>query len=184
MFTNGGDAIHAAADALDNLVGRVCRPDGTPLQVRIGIHCGPGLVVPLNGINDYFGSTVNIAARIESKASDGECLVSETVLDDPVTKAALDKMFTGGTFTPEMLNFYSRSWVHNKSPWIPVQGRHYRHQPINVIQYSTIAKSLVQAACQSRSDGNLVQLGAEIMIVILNKQSLARNVLTLLKDNG
>lgn len=81
-FTNSEDAIFAAADALDNL-GRVCRPDGTPLQVRIGIHCGPALVVPLNGINDYFGSRVNVAARVESKASDRECLVSESVLADP-----------------------------------------------------------------------------------------------------
>jgi class 3 adenylate cyclase len=95
-FTNGEDAILAAADALDNLVGRVYRPDGTPLQVRIGIHCGAALVVPLNGINDYFGSTVNVAARVESKANDGECLVSETVLADPVAKATFDKMLAGG----------------------------------------------------------------------------------------
>jgi class 3 adenylate cyclase len=50
----------------------------------------------LNGINDYFGSTVNVAARVESKASDGECLVSERVLADPATKAAFDKMLAGG----------------------------------------------------------------------------------------
>jgi class 3 adenylate cyclase len=95
-FTNGEDAIFAAGDALDNLAGRVRRPDGTPLQVRIGIHCGPALVVPLNGINDCFGSTVNVASRVESKASDGECLVSENVLADPATKAAFDKMLAGG----------------------------------------------------------------------------------------
>jgi class 3 adenylate cyclase len=95
-FSNGEDAILAAGDALNNLVHRVHRPDGTPLQVRIGIHCGPALVVPLNGINDYFGSTVNVAARVESKADDGECLVSETVLADPATKAAFDKMLAGG----------------------------------------------------------------------------------------
>jgi class 3 adenylate cyclase len=47
-------------------------------------------------MNDYFGSTVNVAARIDSKASDGGCLVSETVLADPVANAAFDKMFTAG----------------------------------------------------------------------------------------
>jgi hypothetical protein len=41
-----------------------------------------------------------------------------------------------------------------------------------------------QAASQSRSDAKLVQLDAEIVIVILNKQSLPRNILALLKDNG
>jgi class 3 adenylate cyclase len=53
-------------------------------------------LVPLNGVNDSFGSAVNFAARVESKASDGEYLVSETVVADQVTKATFDKMLAGG----------------------------------------------------------------------------------------
>ena len=46
-------------------------------------------MVTVNGINDYFGSTVNIAARVESKANARECLMCESVINsDP---DALDK---------------------------------------------------------------------------------------------
>src|ERR1700738_808389 len=36
------------------------------LVVKIGIHEGPGLAVMLNERQDYFGQTVNIAARVQS----------------------------------------------------------------------------------------------------------------------
>jgi adenylate cyclase len=47
-------------------------------QARVGLHSGP--VVFQNG--DYFGRTVNIAARITDYARPGEVLVSEQVVAD------------------------------------------------------------------------------------------------------
>lgn len=122
-FTNGEDAILAAADALDNLVGRVYRPNGAPLQIRIGIHCGPVLMVPFNGINDYFGATVNVAARVESKTGDEECLVSESVLADPAAQAAFDSLLAGGYGHTRDVES-QRGWVRSQGPRIPVQGRY------------------------------------------------------------
>ncbi len=40
----------------------------TDLQIKIGIHEGPCLAVTLNDRLDYFGQTVNVAARVQSLA--------------------------------------------------------------------------------------------------------------------
>ena len=52
--------------------------DRVPPLARIGLHSGP--VVFHNG--DYFGRTVNIAARITDHARPGEVLVSVQVVAD------------------------------------------------------------------------------------------------------
>ena len=82
-FPSGSTAIRAVADALLKVPKYCKKPDGQPLQVRIGIHAGSAIVVPLNGISDYFGQTVNIAARVEAAANASEALVTEAVLQDP-----------------------------------------------------------------------------------------------------
>ena len=64
-------------------------PDGSPLQIRVGIHCGPAIVVPVNGVNDFFGQTVNIASRVEAAAKASECFITEDVLkSDPDSRNA------------------------------------------------------------------------------------------------
>jgi hypothetical protein len=47
----------------------------------VGLHYGKSTVVPLNGVNDYFGQTTNIAARVQSVAKASECFVTEAVLE-------------------------------------------------------------------------------------------------------
>ena len=42
------------------------------LVVKIGIHEGPCLAVMLNERQDYFGQTVNIAARVQSLSTSQE----------------------------------------------------------------------------------------------------------------
>jgi class 3 adenylate cyclase/tetratricopeptide (TPR) repeat protein len=49
--------------------------DGQPLQVRIGIHTGEAILES----GDYFGVSVDAAARVMAAASGGEVLISETV---------------------------------------------------------------------------------------------------------
>mmetsp|Transcript_3341 Transcript_3341/g.3741 ORF Transcript_3341/g.3741 Transcript_3341/m.3741 type:complete len:201 (-) Transcript_3341:13-615(-) len=89
-FATGSAAIEAVAEAMIE-VGQECkRSDGKPFKIRVGMHAGPAVVVPLNGINDYFGSTVNHAARIESKADPEECLISESLLE--LDQEAVEKL--------------------------------------------------------------------------------------------
>jgi adenylate cyclase len=56
---------------------------GMPLILKAGIHAGPCIAVTLNDRLDYFGSTVNMAARLECLSSGNDVVVSRAVYDDP-----------------------------------------------------------------------------------------------------
>ncbi|HKC64367.1 MAG TPA: adenylate/guanylate cyclase domain-containing protein, partial [Pyrinomonadaceae bacterium] len=59
-------------------------PEGMrPLILKVGIHAGPCIAVTLNGRLDYFGCTVNMAARLEGLSSGGDVVISSTVHADP-----------------------------------------------------------------------------------------------------
>ncbi len=53
------------------------------LVVKIGIHEGPCLAVMLNERQDYFGRTVNIAARVQNLSTAQEIHITGPVLDAP-----------------------------------------------------------------------------------------------------
>jgi class 3 adenylate cyclase len=59
-------------------------PEGKrPLLLKVGIHTGPCIAVTLNGRLDYFGCTVNMAARLEGLSSGGDVVISSAVHADP-----------------------------------------------------------------------------------------------------
>ena len=59
------------------------------LVVKIGIHEGPCLAVMLNERQDYFGQTVNIAARVQSLSTSQEIHITGPVIDAPAVAAIL-----------------------------------------------------------------------------------------------
>jgi adenylate cyclase len=67
-IADAGEAVSLAAEAL-NRVGT--RSDLLP--VRIGVHTGPAV----RRGNDWYGSAVNVAARLADQARPNEALVSE-----------------------------------------------------------------------------------------------------------
>src|ERR1700753_970468 len=60
------------------------------LIVKIGIHEGPCLAVMLNERQDYFGQTVNIAARVQSLSTSQSIHITGPVIDAPAVAALLD----------------------------------------------------------------------------------------------
>jgi len=77
--------MRAAMDALN-----VAR--GTEdLVVKIGIHEGPCLAVMLNERQDYFGQTVNVAARVQGLATSQAIHATGPVIDSPAVRALLEK---------------------------------------------------------------------------------------------
>jgi class 3 adenylate cyclase len=59
-------------------------PHGHPgFILKIGAHCGPSIAVTLNDNLDYFGQTVNVAARVQSLAGAGEICISEALHSAP-----------------------------------------------------------------------------------------------------
>jgi DNA-binding SARP family transcriptional activator/tetratricopeptide (TPR) repeat protein len=81
VFTRATDALTAALSAQRALVGEAW-PASTPLSVRMALHTGEAF----ERDGDYYGPTVNRAARIRSLAAGGQVLVSrstgELVQDD------------------------------------------------------------------------------------------------------
>lgn len=67
VFTDESSALRAAyamTDALDR--SNEERGDGEEITLKIGIHRGPVIAVTLNDRIDYFGRTVNLAARTQA----------------------------------------------------------------------------------------------------------------------
>jgi class 3 adenylate cyclase len=60
------------------------------------VHAGPCLAVDANGQVDYFGRTVNIAARVESIAGPDEVVLSWVVAADRVVAAFVEECARGG----------------------------------------------------------------------------------------
>lgn len=53
-----------------------------PLTLKAGIHEGPCIAVTLNDRLDYFGSTVNMAARLEALSTGDDVVISHAIYDD------------------------------------------------------------------------------------------------------
>jgi hypothetical protein len=65
-FSRPVDAVAAALHILQE-IGQFNREHGEPaIILKMGAHCGPSIAVTLNENLDYFGQTVNIAARVQS----------------------------------------------------------------------------------------------------------------------
>jgi class 3 adenylate cyclase len=79
-----GLRMRAAMDVLNAERGR------DDLVVKIGIHEGPCLAVVLNDRQDYFGTTVNIAARVQGLADSRTILATRSVVTDPQASALLE----------------------------------------------------------------------------------------------
>ncbi|HJQ34866.1 MAG TPA: DUF5939 domain-containing protein [Pyrinomonadaceae bacterium] len=71
-------------------------PEGVrPLTLKAGIHAGPCIAVTLNERLDYFGSNVNIAARLEPLSTGEDCVITEDVRRDPEVSALLEDPASG-----------------------------------------------------------------------------------------
>jgi class 3 adenylate cyclase len=87
-FPEPARAVAAALSMLERL-DAYNRSASTALGLRVGLHRGAAIAVTLNDQVDYFGQSVNIAARVEGLANAGEVTLSEDVIRDPDVVAAL-----------------------------------------------------------------------------------------------
>jgi class 3 adenylate cyclase len=83
--------------------------DGTrPLSLKAGLHTGPCIAVTLNDRLDYFGSTVNMAARLEAQSTGDDVVISSAVYYDPEVRELLgnpDEGFTANRFEMPLKGF-------------------------------------------------------------------------------
>lgn len=91
-FNRPVDAMRAALAILDDHAPK--QPDEDRLEPKLGVHRGACIVVNQNDMVDYFGQTVNIAARVQGAAGSDELCVTEAVWqevrEDPSLRKALE----------------------------------------------------------------------------------------------
>ena len=92
-----GDAVMAAFCQPAAAVRAICRchsevagtAELSAIRLKAGMHSGPCTAVTLNDRLDYFGSTVNIASRLEHLSEGGDVVISSTITDDLDVRAEL-----------------------------------------------------------------------------------------------
>ena len=80
-FLKPADAVQAALDMRSEIASFNERQPDKALILKIGVHKGAAIAVTLNERLDYFGQTVNIAARVQNLADADEIFVSQDVYD-------------------------------------------------------------------------------------------------------
>ena len=92
-----GDAVMATFPTPDRALAAALRMRNSvraikdDLLIKIGIHEGPCLAVTLNDRLDYFGQTVNIAARVQSLADALAIFATKPVVDNPQVSAMIER---------------------------------------------------------------------------------------------
>ncbi len=92
-FSTPGDGISAALDMMTQIavLNERVRKDGFEIGLKVGLHEGPALAVMRDERLDYFGQTVNIAARVQGLASAGEIWITQSVARSREAKAVTDQ---------------------------------------------------------------------------------------------
>ncbi|HEX7896887.1 MAG TPA: DUF5939 domain-containing protein [Planctomycetota bacterium] len=65
------------------------RPEGQGILLKVGVHHGASIAINNGGRLDYFGTTVNMAARVQGQATGGDVILTSYLADDPEVKAYL-----------------------------------------------------------------------------------------------
>jgi adenylate cyclase len=76
-FNDDLEAVQAALSILNNFENfRKKHPNHELTHIKLGIYGGPCYVVTANNVLDYFGQTVNIAARLQGEAKSGQLITT------------------------------------------------------------------------------------------------------------
>jgi class 3 adenylate cyclase len=98
VFTRPAPALRAVLHAQAALASPPA--SARAMSLKAGIHSGPCIAVTLNGRLDYFGSNVNIAARLEPLSTGRDCVISSDVRLDPEVEEMLAEPSHGFTAEP------------------------------------------------------------------------------------
>jgi adenylate cyclase len=98
-FVEERDAIGAAIEMLERFpTFRSALPEAGRTFLKVGVYAGPCYVVTANGILDYFGQTVNTAARLQGAAGPGEVILVGSVADEAHEQGWLGRHAPGERF--------------------------------------------------------------------------------------
>jgi class 3 adenylate cyclase len=86
-FSDPADAVRAALAIQRSVADFNRKQVGNGIVIKLGLHCGPTIAVTLNDRLDYFGGTVNLAARLQDVSRGGDIVLSHAILADNAAAA-------------------------------------------------------------------------------------------------
>jgi adenylate cyclase len=123
-----GDAVMAAfvspQDALATAVEMIeafddfetARKLKNSIVIKVGVHYGPCIAVTLNDRIDYFGTTVNIAARVQALSDGRDIMASQALFQESSAAAYLgDKKWASESFMTSLKGLKASYQVHKLS---------------------------------------------------------------------
>jgi class 3 adenylate cyclase len=92
-FSSPTEGLMASLDMLKKIerMNENWRKEGYEIGLKVGLNEGSALAVVNDERLDYFGQSVNIAARVQGLASSGEIWVSESIWNSPGTQDQIKK---------------------------------------------------------------------------------------------
>jgi class 3 adenylate cyclase len=92
VFASGADAVEAALDMQE----RIAELDATlapraPVVLKVGVHEGAAIAINAGGVLDYFGTTANLAARVQNESLGGDVVITDALRADPTIRAVLER---------------------------------------------------------------------------------------------
>lgn len=82
-FHSNVDCARAALEIQRAVVRFNGESPGREIVVKLGAHAGPCVAVNANGALDYFGTTVNLAARIQNESHGRDFVLSHSMASEP-----------------------------------------------------------------------------------------------------
>jgi adenylate cyclase len=81
VFLNTLDGLAACVEIEKTFKSDIWKNKG--IGIKLGLHCGPCIAVNGNDGIDYFGTTVNVASRLQSLNTQGGFVFTQAVLEYP-----------------------------------------------------------------------------------------------------
>lgn len=89
VFSKPSDGVRAAL-AIQQKLDAFNEQTNDTLLLRLGLFSGSAIAVNSNDRLDYFGRTVNLAARVQGQGDAGEVILSQELLEQPDVAALVD----------------------------------------------------------------------------------------------
>lgn len=90
VFVDDLDGVRASVDILQAFEAfRSGHEHRERTHIKLGFYAGSCYAVTANGILDYFGQTVNVAARLQGAAKSGELIIEDSLLARAETAGAI-----------------------------------------------------------------------------------------------
>ena len=99
-FKSSEKAVEAAFAIQQKIGARNAEGAENPVIIKLGIHTGHAIAVNLNGQTDFFGTTVNIAARIQGESRGGDIVITDSVMKE----SAVEDFLSRATFREEIFD--------------------------------------------------------------------------------